>query len=338
MIDLDKLDAVALERSFSGIVTVDVGDRTVLERSYGLAHRALGVPNTPATRFAIASGSKSFTALAVMRQVVSGTLRLQDPVRRYLGEDLPLIDDDVTIEQLLTHTSGIGDYLDEDDDWEPADYVLPVPVHTLETAQSVLPILDGFPRKHEPGVRFTYCNGGYIVLAIVLERITGRPFQDVVDTDVIRPAGLTSTAYLRSDELPGDAALGYLYPEGHRSNVLHLPVRGNGDGGAYTTAADLHRFWRALHAGAIVPSDVVTEMTRPGSVVPEEDLRYGTGFWLHPADPAIVMGGFDAGVAARSTHDPATGTTVTVLSNCTMGSGAVIELLQESWPELLTMA
>jgi CubicO group peptidase (beta-lactamase class C family) len=330
MIDLDKLDAVALERSFTGTVTIDVGDRTVLERSYGFAHRALRVPNTPTTRFAIASGSKSFTALAVMRQVASGTLRLQDPVRRFLGDDLPLIDDDVTIEQLLTHTSGIGDYLDEEDDWDPADYVLPVPVHTLETAESFLPIVDGFPQKHSPGARFTYCNGGYIVLAIVLERITGRQFQDIIDTDVIRPAGLTSTAYLRSDELPEDAALGYLHPAGDRSNVLHLPVRGNGDGGAYTTAADAHQFWRALHAGAIVPADMVAEMTRPWSVVPEEDLRYGMGFWLHPDDPAIVMGGFDAGVAFRSTHDPATCTTVTVLSNCTMGSGALIALLQES--------
>lgn len=338
MIDLDELDAAALERSFSGIVTVDVGDRTVLERSYGFAHRALGVPNSSTTRFAVASGSKSFTALAIMQQVVSGTLRLQDPVRRFLGDDLPLIDDGVTIEQLLTHTSGIGDYLDEDNDWDPADYVLPVPVHTLETAESFLPILDGFPSKHEPGARFTYCNGGYIVLAIVLERITGRQFQDVVDTAVIAPAGLTSTAYLRSDELPGDAALGYLHPDGDRSNVLHLPVRGNGDGGAYTTAADLHRFWRALHAGAIVPSDVVTEMTRPRSLVPEEDLRYGIGFWLHPDDPATVMGGFDAGVAFRSTHDPATCTTATVLSNCTFGSGAVVALLQDSWPDLLTTA
>lgn len=337
MIDLDELDAAAQERSFSGVVTIDVGDRTVLERSYGLAHRALAVPNSRTTRFAMASGSKSFTALAIMRQVVSGTLRLQDPVRRFLGDDLPLIDDDVTIEQLLTHTSGIGDYLDEDDDWDPADYVLPVPVHTLETAESFLPILDGFPRKHRPGARFTYCNGGYIVLAIVLERITGRQFQDVVDTDVIRPAGLTSTAYLRSDELPGDVARGYLHPEGDRSNVLHLPVRGNGDGGAYTSAADMHQFWRALHAGAIVPPDMVTEMTRPRSSVPDEGLRYGIGFWLHPDDPAIVMGGFDAGVAFRSTHDPATGTTVTVLSNCTFGSGAVVALLQNSWPDVLTI-
>ncbi|MFI6423971.1 serine hydrolase domain-containing protein [Promicromonospora sp. NPDC050880] len=335
MISLAELDAVAAERSFSGTVTVDVDDHRVLERSYGFAHRALRVPNTSATRFAMASGSKSFTALAIMRQVVAGTLRLQDPVRRFLRDDLPLIDDGVTIEHLLTHTSGMGDYLDEDDDWDPADHVLSVPVHTLETAESFLPILDGLPSKHEPGARFTYCNGGYVVLAIVLERVTGRQFQDVVDAEVIRPAGLTGTAYLRSDELPGDAALGYLHPEGDRSNVLHLPVRGNGDGGAYTRAADLHQFWQALHAGAIVPSDVLTEMTRPRSDVPDEDLRYGIGFWLHPEDPAVVMGGFDAGVAFRSTHDPATRTTATVLSNCTFGSGAIVTLLQDSWLDVL---
>lgn len=93
-----------------------------------------------------------------------------------------------------------------------------------------------------------------------------------------------------------------------------------------------------MHAGAIVPSDVVSEMTRPRSDVPEEGLRYGIGFWLHPADPAIVMDGFDAGVAFRSTHDPASCTTATVLSNCTVGSGPVIALLQESWPDVSSSA
>ncbi|WP_285104517.1 serine hydrolase domain-containing protein [Promicromonospora sp. MEB111] len=335
MIDLDELDAAASARSFSGVVTIDVGDRRVVEHCYGFAHRALRVPNTPGTRFAIASGSKSFTALAIMQQVASGTLALSDPVRRYLGADLPLIDDDVTIEQLLTHTSGIGDYLDEDDDWDPADYVLSVPVHTLETAESFLPILGGLPHKHPPGARFTYCNGGYIVLAIVLERVTGRRFQDVVETDVFRPAGMTSTAYLRSDELPGDVALGYLDSDGDRSNVLHLPVRGNGDGGAYTSAADLHRFWRALHDGAIVPHEVATEMTRPHVIVPEGP-RYGLGFWPHPVDPAVVILGSDAGVEFRSTHDPVTCTTATVLSNCSTGSQPVLDLLRASWPDRLT--
>lgn len=334
MIDAELLDAAAAKRSFHGVVSVDVGDDRVLERCYGFAHRALQVPHTPSTRFAMASGSKSFTALAIMHQIQAGAIGLDDAARRYLGDDLPLIGDDVTIEHLLTHTSGIGDYLDEDGDWDPADYVLALPVHLLLSAESFLPMLAGHAAKHAPGAEFTYCNGGYMVLAVILERITGRIFQDVVDETVLQPAGMRETAYLRSDELPGDVALGYLFPEGDRSNVLHLPIRGNGDGGAYTSAADMHVFWRALHADAIVPAPVVAEMTRPRVEVDDENLRCGAGFWVHPDDPAVVMDGGDAGVNFRSTHDPRTCTTVTVMSNCTYGSGAVMEYIQDAWPAI----
>lgn len=334
-IDPTQLDTAVEEHHFSGVVTIDVGDDRVLELCHGFAHRALRVPNTPTTRFAIASGSKTFTALAIMRLVEAGRLTLSDPVRGHLGPDLPLIHDGVTVEHLLTHTSGIGDYLDEDSGWEVDDYVLPVPVHTLDTAESFLKIIDGFPQQSPPGTGFTYCNGGYVVLAILLERITGHPFQQVIADEVVTPAGLSSTGFLRSDELPGDAALGYLYAEGDRSNVLHLPVHGSGDGGAYSTAADLHRFWRALFRGDIVSTETVAEMVRPRMDVPEEGLRYGMGFWLHPEDPAVALEGYDAGVSFRSTHDPETSTTVSVLGNTSEGAWPVIGCLGDLWSQII---
>ena len=92
---------------------------------------------------------------------------------------------------------------------------------------------------------------------------------------------MRDTAYLRSDELPGRAALGYLTGDGPRTNVLHLPVRGSGDGGVYSTAADIAALWRAFFAGRIVPPRWVAEMVRPRSDVPAESKRYGLGFWLH---------------------------------------------------------
>ena len=124
-----------------------------------------------------------------------------------------------------------------------------MPVHELATTEQFLAVLDGHPMKHEPGERFTYCNGGYVVLALLAERASGVPFHDLVDERVCRPAGMVDTAFLRSDELPGRAAVGYLDDDGLRTNVLHLPVRGNGDGGIYTTAADVHALWAALFAG-----------------------------------------------------------------------------------------
>ncbi len=324
-----SLDAVASEAKFTGLVSIDSGDDRVFDRAYGFAHRALAEPNTPATRFAVASGSKAFTALAVMRLVEDGAIGLGDRVRPLLGDDLPLIHGDVTLEHLLTHTSGIGDYLDEDTEWDAADYVLTVPVHTLAETEGFVPAVDGYPQAFSPGERFKYCNGGYIVLALIAERVSAVPFHDLVTREVCDRAALTETAFLRSDELPADAALGYLFAEGNRTNALHLPVRGNGDGGLYTTAGDLHRFWRAFVAGRIVTPESVAEMIRPRHDVPEEGLRYGMGFWLHRTGPAIVLEGYDAGVSFRSTHDPVTQTTVSVLGNSSEGAWPVIAALKD---------
>jgi CubicO group peptidase (beta-lactamase class C family) len=329
----DVVDAAASERAFTGTVTIDQGDERTFERAYGFAHRAHEVPNTPATRFAIASGSKAFTALAVMRLVEEGTIALGDRVRPILGDDLPLIDDGVTVEQLLTHTSGIGDYLDEDADWEPEDYVLKSPVHALAQTEAFLAELDGYPQEFPPGERFKYCNGGFMVLALVAERASGVPYHDLVDREVCQRAGLVETAFLRSDDLPGDAALGYLFADGNRTNVLHLPVRGNGDGGIYTSASDLHRFWRAFTSGGIVAPDQVAAMIQPRNPMPEGTLSCGMGFLVHPTGSSIVVIGGDAGVSFLSSHSPETQTTISVLGNSSNGAWPVIRALNVSpWP------
>ena len=137
------------------------------------------------------------------------------------------------------------------------------------------------------------------------------------------------TAYLRSDELPGRAALGYLTGDGPRTNVFHVPVRGGGDGGVYSTAADVVSLWRAFFAGRIVPQRWVSEMVRPRSDVPEESKRYGLGFWLHESTDAVHLEGYDAGVSFRSTHDRASATTRTVISNTSEGAWDMIELLDD---------
>ena len=328
VIDEVAVGTAAKKRSFTGVVTVDVGDERRYEFVAGYAHRALRVPNTPTTRIAIASGGKTFTALAVLRLVEQGVLSLDTRVRTLLGADLPLIDDAVTVEHLLTHTSGIGDYLDEEADWDAADYVLPVPVHVLADTEAFVPVVDGFPQSFAPGARFAYCNGGYIVLALIAERASGREYHDLVEEEVCARAGLQNTAFLRSDELPADAALGYLFEEGDRTNVLHMPVRGNGDGGIYSTADDLHAFWRALTAGRIVSPETVAEMTRPRFEVPDEGMRSGMGMFLGATGPQLIMEGYDAGVSMRSIHDPATRTTATVLANSSEGAwGVAHELL-----------
>jgi CubicO group peptidase (beta-lactamase class C family) len=325
----DALDAVAGSTSFSGVVRVDDGGGIQLAKAYGLADRRHGIPNTMDSQFGIASGTKGLTALAVVSLIEDGSLELGTTARSVLGEDLPLIGDDVTLEQLLSHRSGIGDHFDEHAIEQVTDYVLSVPVHELATTEAFLAVLDGHPQVFQPGERFAYNNGGYVVLALIAERTSGVPFHELVRRRVCEPAGMGDTEFLRSDELPGRAALGYLTADGSRTDVLHLSVRGSGDGGIYSTAADVSSLWSAFFADRIVSRDWVTEMVRARSDVPSESLRYGLGFWLHRSDDVVELHGYDAGVSFRSTHDPASATTRTVISNTSEGTWPIETFLDE---------
>jgi CubicO group peptidase (beta-lactamase class C family) len=325
----DELDSVADRTGFSGVVRMDRSGSIEPAKAYGLADRGHGISNTIDTQFGIASGTKGLTALAVVSLIEDGSLDLTTSARSVLGEDLPLIDDDVTIEHLLSHRSGIGDYFDEDAGHAITDYVLPVPVHELATTEQFLAVLAGYPSAFPPGERFAYNNGAYVVLALIAERTSGVPFHDFVRRRVCEPAGMGDTEFLRSDELPGRAALGYITADGSRTNVFHLPMLGSGDGGIYSTAADVSSLWRALFAGRLVSRDWVSEMVRPRSDVPSESMRYGLGFWLHTASDVVELHGYDAGVSFRSTHDPVSATTSTVISNTSEGTWPIETFLDE---------
>ncbi len=325
----DAIDAIARDSGFSGVVRVDTPDGIELAKAYGLADQAHAIPNTVDTRFGIASGMKTLTALTVVSLMVDGTIDLTTTARSVLGADLPLIDDGVTVEHLLAHQSGIGDYLDEGAMGDISDYAMPVPVHELATTEQYLAVLGGHPTAFPPGERFAYCNGGYVVLALIAERASGVPFHDLVRQRVCRPAGMSHTDFLRSDELPGDAALGYLSNDSPRTNVLHLPVVGGGDGGVYSTVADCRSFWDALFDGRIVPERWVGEMVRPRSDVPSEGKRYGLGFWLHPSSDVVMLEGYDAGVSFRSMYDPLSRASATVIANTSQGAWPFYEPLEE---------
>jgi CubicO group peptidase (beta-lactamase class C family) len=318
---LREVDELAAETTFSGVVRVDRAGRTEVATAYGLAHRAYGIPNELDTRFALASGAKGLTALTVVRLIEDGLLELSIPARSLLGRDLPLVNDGVTVEHLLAHRSGIGDYLDEESELDIHDYLMPVPVQELATTEQYLAVLDGHPQKFPPGERFAYCNSGYVVLALLAERAAGIPFHELVVRRVCEPAGMSDTEFVRSDELPERTALGYVGPS--RTNVFHLPVRGSGDGGVYSTVADVHALWQAFFAGRIVSLDWVAELVRRRSE------RYGLGFWLDPATDTVILEGMDAGVSFRTVHDPRADVTHTVVSNTTDGAWPIARCLAE---------
>lgn len=327
-IDLERL---ADAGDFSGVVGVTRNGTRLVELARGFADRTDGRLIRLDTRFGIASVTKGLTALTVASLIESGQLGYDTTLRSLLPYDLPLVDPAVTIEHLLSHTSGVGDYLDEETLGDIDDYVMDLPVHRLAKPADYLALLDGHPQRSSPGSRFAYNNGAYVMLSIAAELAGDASFYDLVQKRILDPAGMAGTSFVRSDRLPANTAIGYL-ADG-RSNVLHLPVRGAGDGGAYSTLADLDALWRSLFAGRIVPLAVVERLVEARTDV-EKKRRYGLGFWLRPDRDTAILEGMDAGVSCRTAYDRLSGLSYTVISNTSSGIWPIVRYLDDRLPSI----
>ncbi len=318
--------AAAVDRAardgFAGVVRVDV-DHSILHASaHGLADRAHAIANTVDTRYAGASALKGCTALVVMGLVQSGLLALDTSVVSIIDEATSFVDAAVTVRHLLSHRSGIGEYCVEIDAGRvpDPDATEPGPAPcSLDHPSAILTVMAGVAARSEPGTEFQYNNAGYVVLALLAERVAGTPFVELVERRVLAPAGMANSGILSYDELSGDVAIGYRERTGLRTNVHAVPNRGLGDGGLFTTAADMVLFWQALADGTIVDADLVEMMTTPHGRTPR-GTRYGLGFWLDPNTDAVTLEGYDIGISFRSVHRPSTATTWTVASNWTDGA------------------
>lgn len=310
---------------FSGVVHISVDDEPVFAAAYGLADRAAGVANTVDTRFGTASATKFLTALGIGALIDDGRLTLTTRLVDVVSAPLPGIDPEVTIGQLLNHTSGVYDYFDEDLFPDFEDFRLPIPPAKLLRPSDYLPMLTG-PQKFPPGTRFNYCNGGYVMLGLVIEELTGS-FHDHLQRRVLTPCGMLRSGFFRLDQLPPDTAIGYL-TDGVRTNTDLLPVIGGPDGGMFTTAGDLQRLWRCFLAGQVISAPLVTAFTT-WTAQYEGDFGYGYGLWIrddgqHP--PELFIQGGDAGVSIRSSlHAPRT--VFTVAANSTDGTRPVVPAL-----------
>ena len=298
-----RLEAL-VEQGFSGSVLVTRGEHVLLEFCGGPANRATGTAVHPGTRFGLASLSKPYTAATVLSCVRDGLLAVGDRVVDVLpAERRPrTLDPAVTVHHLLTHTSGIGDYAEEEED--TAHYVADYgslwvdrPMYRMERPDDFLPLYTDLSPIFTPGAKFHYCNGGYVLLGAVLEQVTGTPFAAAVSDRVFGPAGMTGSAYLRSDEPDPDVAVGYVPRKGDepwRSNVFSVPVIGGGDGGGHSTAADLDRFLRAVASGSLLGPETTALMLEPHVAV-GEGWHMGYGVFLGPGG-SVGHGGGDPGV------------------------------------------
>ena len=272
---------------FSGVFSVSGEHGVLFEKCCGFRNESEKLENNNGTAFGIASGTKMFTALAVCKLIDDKQLRLEDRLCDIVPHDLGQVDKRVTVFHLLTHTSGIGDYLDE----ESPNFMSKLqslydkyPVYLWERLEYYLPMIAPLPPKFEPGARYGYSNAGYILLGLIIEAVSGVSYQRFVEEMIIAPLNLTHTGFYRMNCLPANTALGYIHDgktgSPPRTNIFSLPIIGGSDGGLFTCAADLDKLWRAVFSNKIFSKDMTRVFLKPH--VTRDSLKsYGLGVYLH---------------------------------------------------------
>jgi len=266
-----KLDQDTAADRFSGTVLVAKGGRPIFTGAYGLADHDKKIPNTLDTRFRIGSMNKMFTAVSVLQLVQAGKINLTDPLGKYLA-DYPNKDiaSKVTIHQLLTHTGGTGDFFGPEFD-----------AHRLElkTLQDYVNLYGKRGPEFEPGSQWKYSNYGFLLLGVVVEKVSGQSYYDYVRVHVYKRAGMTLTGSAPEDASVLDRSIGYTKQGGDtwHPNTDTLPYRGTSAGGGYSTVGDLLRFANALQTHKLLNAHC-TELLTAGKVDTPGGAKYAYGF------------------------------------------------------------
>jgi len=267
-----KLQKDAAEDHFSGAVLVAKDGKPVFTGAYGLADREKKTPNKLNTQFRLGSMNKMFTAVATLQLVQAGKIKLTDPVGKYLA-DYPNKDlaSKVTIHHLLTHTGGTGDFFGPQYE-----------AHRLElkTLQDYVKLYGTRGLQFEPGSRWEYSNYGFLLLGVIIEKVSGQSYYDYVREHVFKPAGMTLTDSLPEDQAVAGRSVGYMKSEDGKSwvsNANTLPYRGTSAGGGYSTVEDLLRFANALQGHKLLDAQH-TELLTTGKVEAGPGGKYAYGF------------------------------------------------------------
>jgi CubicO group peptidase (beta-lactamase class C family) len=250
------LSKLAAEDEFSGVVLVAKKDQHLFEKAYGLASKEFGVANRVDTKFNLGSINKVITQIAIAQLAAAGKLTYSDKLGKILS-DYPnrQAAEKVTVKQLLTMTSGIGDFFGDKFDAISKD--------SLRSNKDYLPLFASDPLLFEPGSKNQYSNGGYVVLGAIIEKVSGQSYYDYVRQNIFAPAGMTNTDSFSTNDLVSNLAQGYTREgvEGNdkklrRNNVLSRPARGSAAGGGYSTAEDMLKLSLALQTGKLKSVDV----------------------------------------------------------------------------------
>jgi len=339
MVDTDVLERYFQQRAqsdaFSGVALITQGSAHLFSGAYGYASRSWKVPNTLATRFDTASVTKLFTAVAVLQLIERGDVAFATSVSEFLGLRDTTIAREVNVYHLLTHTSGIADDAEEEDGDDYADLWQTRANYSVTETADFLPQFAHKPPNFAPGQRCRYCNCGYVLLGLLIEKASGLSYRDYVRQQIFAPAEMRHSDFFRMDMVNEDVAEGCDPLRdaqggmvGWKKSIYSYPPIGSPDSGAYVTASDLDRFFRRLKAGALL-----SPQTTAAFFTPQVRYRshprdgwptmYGYGVWFALDDTGKVLfaekEGINAGVSAVIRYYPEHDVAVVLLANTQAG-------------------
>lgn len=309
--------AVATD-AFSGAVLVAKNGLPIFSKAYGLASKSANSPNNVETKFNIGSMNKMFTAIAVAQLAERGKLSFDDTISKHLP-DYPnqAIAGKVTIHQLLTHTSGMGNYQNE-------KYF--AQLDKMKTVADFLPLFVDEPLAFEPGAKWQYSNSGYVVLGAIIEKVSGQNYFDYVKEQIFKPAGMGKTdSYERDANVP-NLAIGYTRMDSsgqsapttpRRENTFSRPRKGSPAGGGYSTVGDLLKFVVALQNHKLL-NKKLTEIVTTGTIEvggPVGKYAYGFSDKIFNGKHIVGHNGGSPGIGANLDMFPELGYTAIVLTN-----------------------
>lgn len=313
--NIDKL----LEKDFSGTVSIKKNGEVIFQDAYGYADLPNKVNNEINTKFATASAGKVFVAVGILKLIEEEKLDFNDTIGKLLDFNLNEIDNSITVKQLLNHTSGIPDYFDEsimdeyDELWR--DY----PNYKIRKSIDLLPLFINKPMMYAAGEKFQYNNTGFVVLGLIIEKVTGLLFDEYLTEKIFKPCDMLDTGYYELDRLPAKCANAYIYDDTRKAfytNIYSVDVKGTGAGGAFTTVLDIDKFWECLLEGKLLSKNMVNQMLSLQSS--DEDDCYGYGIWLGKVGEDTYIPyfqGCDPGVSFISSYDRKSNTSITIVSN-----------------------
>ncbi|MEQ9439535.1 MAG: serine hydrolase [Cyclobacteriaceae bacterium] len=340
----------ATQDDFQGAILVADQGKVLYEQAFGLANREWNIPNTVDTRFNLASISKQFTAVMVMQLVEEGKLKLNRTISDYYPEYRRDIGKEVTLHHLLTHQSGIPNYTS-------LPYVWSDSLYQRYSLDDLVKKFASGDLEFKPGSQYKYNNSGYLILSVILERVTGKPFAQLLEERIIQPLALQHLAVDDREHIVPKRAYGYeKTPEGY-NNVYSMYMQNlQGAGNLYGTLQDLYQWDQALYGTTLLSQKSLQRMMRPYTDanqqwIPPYENRYGYGVGIakipltsQEAVSMVFHSGHIRGFSGFYARFPEAGQVIIMLSNTGEVSTArmnqvameVVNLLDEATPSATT--